>query len=109
MTRTVLTPAGPSRDALPPESAELFEAIAELKTADETAAFLRDLCTIAELRAMSGRWQVALLLDQGMHYLEIARRTGASTATITRVSNWLRFGSGGYRTMLDRRKRAPAQ
>ena len=72
MTRTVLTPAGPSRDALPPESAELFEAIAELKTADETAAFLRDLCTIAELRAMSGRWQVALLLDQGMHYLEIA-------------------------------------
>jgi uncharacterized protein YerC len=44
-----------------------------------------------------------------MHYLEIARRTGASTATITRVSNWLRFGSGGYRTMLDRRKRVPAQ
>ena len=55
MAKTVLTHAGPSRDALPPESTELFEAIAELKTADETAAFLRDPCTIAELRAMSGR------------------------------------------------------
>jgi len=88
---------------------ELFEAISKLKTASETAAFLRDLCTIAELRAMSGRWQVALLLDQGLHYLEIAKRTGASTATITRVSNWLRFGSGGYRSMLDRRQRSRAR
>jgi TrpR-related protein YerC/YecD len=88
---------------------ELFEAITKLKTPGETAAFLRDLCTIGELRAMSGRWQVAQLLDQGLHYLEIAKRTGASTATITRVSNWLRFGSGGYRTMLDRRQRSRAR
>lgn len=96
----------PSREAISPELAELFRAITQLRTADETAAFFRDLCTIAELRDMSGRWQVALLLDEGLHYLEIARRTGASTATVTRVSNWLRFGSGGYRTMLDRRQRA---
>jgi len=93
-------------EGLPPELGELCEAVTELRSAAEAAAFLRDLCTIAELRAMSGRWQVVLLLDQGLHYLEIARRTGASTATISRVSNWLRYGSGGYRTLLDRRRPA---
>lgn len=91
---------------LPPETEQLFRAIASLRSADEAAAFLRDLCTISELRAMSSRWQVVLLLEQGIPYLEIAKRTGASTATVTRVSNWLRFGSGGYRLMLDRRHRA---
>ncbi|MGA7362706.1 MAG: YerC/YecD family TrpR-related protein [Candidatus Dormiibacterota bacterium] len=106
MTTSASSRADTSREAVSPELAELFQAITQLKTTDETAAFFRDLCTIAELRDMSGRWQVALLLDQGLHYLEIARRTGASTATITRVSNWLRFGSGGYRTMLDRRRRS---
>lgn len=95
-----------SHDAVSPEVAELFQTITQLRTADETTAFFRDLCTIAELRDMGARWQVALLLDQGLHYLEIAKRTGASTATITRVSNWLRFGSGGYRTMLDRQRRS---
>ncbi|HVB52906.1 MAG TPA: YerC/YecD family TrpR-related protein [Candidatus Acidoferrales bacterium] len=109
MTKSPTSAPAPPRDVLSPEMEELFEAISKLKTASETAAFLRDLCTIAELRAMSGRWQVALLLDQGLHYLEIAKRTGASTATITRVSNWLRFGSGGYRSMLDRRQRSRAR
>jgi TrpR-related protein YerC/YecD len=96
-------------DVVSNEMDELFEVIADLKSASEAAAFLRDLCTIGELRAMSGRWQVALLLDQGLHYLEIAKRTGASTATVSRVSTWLRFGSGGYRSMLDRRGEARAR
>ncbi len=98
---------GPSGAAIEwPSNAiqDLVETIAGLRSPDESARFLRDLCTIAELQAMSARWQVAQLLDQGVHYQEIAHRTGASTATISRVSTWLRFGAGGYRTMLERRQ-----
>ncbi len=51
---------------------------------------------------MAARWQVVRLLAEGIHYQAIAERTGASTATISRVSSWLRFGTGGYRAMLDR-------
>ncbi|HVC40191.1 MAG TPA: YerC/YecD family TrpR-related protein [Candidatus Dormibacteraeota bacterium] len=106
MMETTASAGAASAGALPPETDELFQAIAGLRSAEEVAVFMRDLCTISELRAMSGRWQMALLLEQGISYLEIAKRTGASTATVTRVSNWLRFGSGGYRLMLDRRRRA---
>jgi len=53
---------------------------------------------------LSHRWEVAKLLDQGVHYADIAERTGASTATITRINSWRRFGTGGYRLLLDRRK-----
>ena len=82
---------------------DLCRTVATLRSPDEAAAFLRDLCTRAELQALSARWQVAQLLDAGVHYQEIARRTGASTATISRVNTWLRFGAGGYRTLLARR------
>ncbi len=64
----------------------------------------RDLCTIPELHTLAHRWEVAKLLDQGVHYADIAARTGASTATITRINSWRRFGMGGYRLLLDRRK-----
>jgi TrpR-related protein YerC/YecD len=80
----------------------LLEAIVRLDDVDEAGAFLRDLCTLGELRDMSQRWAVVRLLDAGMHYAEISRRTGASTATITRIASWLRHGEGGYRRMLDR-------
>ncbi|MHB1577008.1 MAG: YerC/YecD family TrpR-related protein [Candidatus Dormibacteria bacterium] len=83
-------------------AADLFAAVAMLTSPQEASDFLRDLCTIQELQALSTRWQVARLLNRGMHYQEIAERTGASTATISRVSSWLRFGTGGYRTMLER-------
>ncbi|MEA2498807.1 MAG: hypothetical protein QOH26_1212 [Actinomycetota bacterium] len=90
----------PSEDAT-----ELFEAIALLKTPEEAERFFRDLCTIGELEAMSHRWQVARLLDEGLPYQEIARITGASTATVTRVAQWLKRGENGYRLMIDRTKR----
>jgi len=80
----------------------LFDAIVSLETRQETEAFLRDLCTLSELEAMAHRWQVARLLEQGLPYLEIAERTGASTTTVTRVAHWLRHGEGGYRRALDR-------
>jgi TrpR-related protein YerC/YecD len=82
---------------------DLFEAIRSLEGTDEVERFLRDLCTLSELEAMAHRWEVVKLLDLGLPYQEIARRTGASTTTVTRVAHWLRHGEGGYRTALDRR------
>lgn len=81
---------------------ELFHAIQSLETREETESFFRDLCTLSELEAMAHRWEVAQLLEQGLPYLEIAERTGASTTTVTRVAHWLRHGEGGYRLALDR-------
>jgi TrpR-related protein YerC/YecD len=81
---------------------ELFATVASLRTKQETERFFRDLCTLSELEAMSHRWQVVRLLEQGLPYLEIAERTGASTTTVTRVAHWLRHGEGGYRLALDR-------
>ncbi|MBV8256433.1 MAG: helix-turn-helix domain-containing protein [Actinobacteria bacterium] len=84
---------------------ELFQAVASLKTPEEAQAFLRDLCTISELDAMAHRWQVAQLLDQGLPYVEVAKRAHASTTTVTRVAQWLRNGEGGYRLALKRRQK----
>ena len=83
---------------------ELFGAIASLESPEEVEIFCRDLCTLAELEAMAHRWEVARLLEQGLPYLEISQRTGASTTTVTRVAHWLRHGEGGYRLALDRLK-----
>jgi TrpR-related protein YerC/YecD len=84
---------------------ELFATIASLRSTDETRRFLRDLCTRSELEAMAHRWEVAKLLDQGLPYLEVAKRAHASTTTVTRVAQWLHNGEGGYRLALKRRKR----
>jgi TrpR-related protein YerC/YecD len=84
---------------------ELVEAMASLRDPIVVAAFLRDLCTSTELDAMGQRLQVARLVDQGMSYQEISRRTGASTATVTRVAQWLHHGEGGYRAVLKKGRR----
>ena len=81
---------------------DLITTIANLKDEELTDAFLRDLCTRAELEAMAQRWEVAQLVERGVPYLQIAQRTGASTATVTRVAQWLRHGKGGYSTVLSR-------
>ena len=81
----------------------LFAAVRALKTESECGAFFADLCTPAELDALSGRWKVARLLDQGIPYREISVKTGISTATVARVARCLTYGSdGGYRRLLDR-------
>jgi TrpR-related protein YerC/YecD len=80
----------------------LLDAILALDTRDEAAAFLRDLCTRRELEEMRSRWAVARLLADGHPYREIAELTGVSTATITRISQWLHHGMGGYRLALER-------
>jgi TrpR-related protein YerC/YecD len=87
-----------------PDAEALFEAIGSLDGLDETERFFRDLCTLTELRDLSQRWAVARLLDGGLHYAEISKRTGASTATITRIASWLNHGEGGYRAVLDKAK-----
>jgi TrpR-related protein YerC/YecD len=88
-----------------PEIQDLLQTIVSLRTEEEATQFFRDLCTISELEAMSHRWHAAQLVDEGRPYLEVSKTTGASTATVTRVAHWLRYGEGGYRLALDRRKR----
>ena len=84
---------------------ELGAAFASLRDADEALRFLRDLCTVTELREFAARWEVARLLDAGASYHDISERTGASSATISRVNQWLRYGRDGYRLVLDRQRR----
>ncbi len=84
-----------------PDVEALLDAIVRLDDRDEAARFMRDLCTLGELHDMAQRWAVVRMLDQGLHYAEISQRTGASTATITRIASWLNHGEGGYRAMLD--------
>lgn len=90
-------------------SLALYESILELKTMEECRAFFDDLCTVGELRAMEQRYDVALLLDQGLVYTEILEKTGASSATISRVNRVFSYGVGGFRTMIDRRKQDHAE
>jgi TrpR-related protein YerC/YecD len=80
----------------------LAEAILSLRNADEVKRFLRDVCTRAELEALAHRWQIARLLDEGLSYLAVADRAAGSTSTVTRVSQWLHHGAGGYQTALER-------
>ena len=82
----------------------LYRSLLELKSVEECRQFLQDLCTVSELKAMEQRMEVAMLLDQGLIYSEILERTGASSATISRVNRCLHYGANGYRTILPRLK-----
>lgn len=84
---------------------DLAEVVASLRGPDEVRRFLRDLCTLPELEALAHRWQTVRLLEEGVPYLEIAARVPTSTATVTRVAQWLRHGTGGYRIALDRARK----
>ncbi len=84
------------------ETAALFEAVVSLETRDEAASFFRDLCTRRELEEISQRWSVVRKLAQGHPYREIAAETGVSTATIVRINQWLKHGTGGYQEMLEK-------
>ena len=80
----------------------LFETILSLKDLDECRAFFEDVCTIKEVTDMSQRLDTAYLIDEGLSYQSISEKIGVSTATISRVSRCLNYGSGGYRTVIDR-------
>ena len=80
----------------------LFEAIIQLKTVDECFDFFEDLATINEILSLSQRFEVARMLRQHKTYLEIAEKTGASTATISRVNRSLNYGNEGYDLAIQR-------
>jgi len=82
----------------------LFRAILQLKNEEECYAFFEDVCTIKELQDISQRFEVAKLLSEGKSYLQISAATGASTATIGRVNKCLHYGTGGYKTALEKNK-----
>ncbi len=80
----------------------LFDAILELKNREECYKFFEDLCTVQELKALSQRIAVAKMLDDKCVYTDIEARTGASTATISRVNRSLMYGCEAYRMVFDR-------
>lgn len=80
----------------------LFDAILSLQNKDECYSFFEDLCTVNELLSLSQRFEVATMLRAHRTYLEIAEKTGASTATISRVNRSLNYGNDGYELVFGR-------
>ena len=85
-----------------PAVEQLFEAVLSLENKDECFDFFEDVCTINELLSLAQRFEVAKMLREHKTYLEIAEKTGASTATISRVNRSLNYGNDGYDMVLDR-------
>ena len=98
-----------ARIAMKEKSDGLYRAILTLKTEEEVYNFFQDLCTVTELRAMEQRFEVAVLLNEGMIYNDILERTGASSATISRVNRSLAFGPGGSQVFFDRAAEAAGE
>jgi TrpR-related protein YerC/YecD len=88
-----------------PKLKHLAKALLSLKTEGGMLDFLRDVATLEELESLSSRWDVVLELNKGTSYRDIAKKTGVSTATITRISHWLKHGEGGYRSALKKIKK----
>jgi TrpR-related protein YerC/YecD len=80
----------------------LFEAVLSLESTEECYAFFEDVCTVNELHSLAQRLQVAKMLREQHTYLEIAEKTGASTATISRVNRSLNYGNDGYDMVFNR-------
>jgi TrpR-related protein YerC/YecD len=80
----------------------LFDAILSLQSKEECYTFFEDVCTVNELLSLSQRFEVAKMLREQKTYLEIAEKTGASTATISRVNRSLNYGNDGYDLVFDR-------
>lgn len=81
---------------------QLFDAIISLQSREECSKFFEDICTVKELLDLVQRLDVAVLLNQGASYQAIAQQVNVSTATISRVSRCLNYGSGGYKMALER-------
>lgn len=84
------------------DALKLYKAILTLKNEEECASFFEDICTFQEIEAITQRLEVACNLLEGKSYVDINKLTGASTATICRVSKALNYGDGGYKTVIER-------
>lgn len=91
-----------SKNIHTPAVDQLFDAILTLESREECYRFFEDVCTIGELLSMSQRFEVAAMLKEHKTYLDIAEKTGASTATISRVNRSLTYGNDGYDLVLSR-------
>lgn len=80
---------------------QLFKAILSLRDTEQCYKFFEDICTISELKSMAQRLEVARMLDEGCIYDAIVEKTGASTATISRVKRCLVYGADGYNSVMD--------
>ncbi|CDR30148.1 Uncharacterized protein conserved in bacteria [Acholeplasma oculi] len=83
---------------------ELFESILKLENLEDAYAFFEDLCTIKEIEAMAQRIKSAKLLLDGKTYEQIIEETGISSTTLSRISTCIRYGTGGYKKILDSKK-----
>ena len=101
--------AAKSKIAKKEKSDRLYQAILTLETEEECYNFFQDLCTISELRSMEQRYEVASLLNDGMIYNDILEKTGASSATISRVNRSLQYGEDGYSVAFCRLKEQQAE
>ena len=83
------------------EAKRLFRVLASLRSPEDCSLFLEDLCTIKEIRDMANRLEAARMLEEGTNYLTVSKKTGMSTATISRVNRCLHYGKDGYRKALS--------
>ena len=81
---------------------QLFEAVLQLKSLEECYEFFEDICTVQEMKAISARLEVARMLRAGDIYEDIVKKTGASTATVSRIKRCLNYGTGGYDKIMER-------
>ena len=90
--------------ALPktPETTRLFSSILSLESVEECYQFFDDICTVREVQSIAQRLTVARMLADGQSYQATIAKTGASSATISRVKRCLDYGAGGYRTVMER-------
>ena len=93
-----------NKKIMTPAVDELFDAILSLQSKEECYSFFEDVCTVNELLSLSQRYEVASMLRDKKTYLEIAEKTGASTATISRVNRSLNYGNDGYELVFERLK-----
>lgn len=85
-----------------PSIDRFFESILNLKTVDECYKYFEDICTVKEIQNMAQRLDTAILISQGLNYQTIAEKADVSTATVVRVGRCLKYGSGGYKTAIER-------
>ena len=98
-----------NKHARKPRNVDMYKAILTLKTPEELMRFFDDLCTVTELQAIEQRYQVAVLLSQGLIYNDILEQTGASSATISRVNRSLQYGANGYAIAFNRLQEQEAE